>query len=120
MWLRMTLRSSRRTSSFAIVSVRSSSSFLYFSEVDVSFRILGAGRLQVGKSLLGMLPAELSAISDPEERATEYLHYRQFFNVWETLDRVVECQALEVSGMSSDERRTWSDDYKASVFLGVL
>ena len=43
-----------------------------------------------------MLPAELAGISEPEERATEYLHYRQFFLVWESLERVVAVQALEI------------------------
>lgn len=39
---------------------------------------------------------DLAAIAESEERATEYLHFRQFFIVWETLDRVVSFQALEV------------------------
>lgn len=59
-----------------------------------------------------MLPHELASIDRPEERATEYLHYRQFFAIWEILDRVVGCQSLEVSIMNRDTRAAWLSDYK--------
>ena len=62
--------------------------------------------------LLDMLPAELSSIREPEELATEHLHYRQFFVVWESLARVVECQALEAPSMNRETRVAWLDDYK--------
>ncbi len=62
--------------------------------------------------MLGLLPPELSSIREPEERAVEYLHYRQFFMVWETLERVVECHALEVPQMTKDTRAAWLSDYK--------
>lgn len=32
--------------------------------------------------------------------------------VWEALDRVVECQALEVPQMTMDTRAAWLSDYK--------
>ncbi|KAG2037080.1 hypothetical protein BDR03DRAFT_957901 [Suillus americanus] len=51
----------------------------------------GAGRVSLAKDLVEMLPRELASIDRPEERATEYLHYRQFFTIWDSLDRVVEC-----------------------------
>ncbi|KAI0942549.1 hypothetical protein AcW1_003147 [Taiwanofungus camphoratus] len=73
---------------------------------------LGCGRVQVAKALLDMLPPELGTIRDPEEQATEYLHYRQFFVVWELLTRVVECQALEMPQMNKDSRAAWLSDYK--------
>lgn len=59
-----------------------------------------------------MLPAELAAIGEPEEQATEYLHYRQFFIIWETLARVVECQALEIAHMNRETRLAWLTDYR--------
>jgi nuclear pore complex protein Nup107 len=59
-----------------------------------------------------MLPPELASFSEPEERATEYLHYRQFFVIWETLDRVVECESIEVLNMNKDTRLAWLKDYK--------
>jgi nuclear pore complex protein Nup107 len=59
-----------------------------------------------------MLPRELASVDHPEERATEYLHYRQFFTIWEILDRVVGCQSLEVSTMNRDTRAAWLSDYK--------
>jgi nuclear pore complex protein Nup107 len=62
--------------------------------------------------VLTALPPELASIANPEERAIEYLHYRQFFNIWDVLDRVVECQALEVLPMSKDAHSSWLNDYK--------
>lgn len=73
------------------------------------------GRVQVAQLLLGMLPAELASIGEPEERATEYLHYRQFFTIWEALERVVECRAMEVPQMSRETRAAWVKDYSVGV-----
>jgi nuclear pore complex protein Nup107 len=58
-----------------------------------------------------MLPPELAAIGTPEERAAEYLDYRQFFIAWETLERVTECQALEAPQVSRNTHATWVKDY---------
>ncbi|KAF7298503.1 Nuclear pore complex protein [Mycena kentingensis (nom. inval.)] len=74
---------------------------------------LASGRVQLAQKLLVMLPIELASISEPEERATEYLHYRQFFVIWETLERVVECQALETPQMNRNTRAAWLQDYGA-------
>ncbi|KAG1772965.1 nuclear pore protein 84/107 [Suillus placidus] len=71
---------------------------------------LGAGRVSLAKNLVEMLPRELASIDQPEEPATEYLHYRQFFTIWDSLDRVVECQSLEVSIMNRDTRAAWLSD----------
>jgi nuclear pore complex protein Nup107 len=68
----------------------------------------------LARGLLDMLPRELASIDEPEERATEYLHYRQFFNVWSHLDRVVECQSSEASLMNKDTRIAWLKDYKVN------
>ncbi|KAJ6459798.1 nuclear pore protein 84/107 [Mycena vitilis] len=76
---------------------------------------LGSGRVQVAQRLLVMLPLELASISEPEERATEYMHYRQFFIIWDTLERVVECQALETPQMNRNTRAAWLQDYQALV-----
>lgn len=67
--------------------------------------------------MLDLLPRELASIDEPEERATEYLHYRQFFSVWGLLDRVVECQSLEASLMNKDTRIAWLKDYKVDQHL---
>jgi len=61
--------------------------------------------------LLDMLPPELATITTPEERAAEYLDYRQFFIAWETLERATECQALEAPQVSRDTRTAWIRDY---------
>ena len=71
--------------------------------------------MQLAKSVLELLPPELSSIKYPEDRSNEYIHYRQFFHVWETLDRVVECQALEVPQMTKDTRAAWLSDYTVSL-----
>ncbi|KAI9454791.1 nuclear pore protein 84/107 [Boletus coccyginus] len=76
---------------------------------------LGSGRVALARGLLDMLPHELASIDEPEERATEYLHYTQFFSVWGLLDRVVECQSLEVSLMNKDTRGAWLKDYKGLI-----
>ncbi len=59
-----------------------------------------------------MLPLDLASISEPEAQATEYLYYRQFFVIWEALERVVEIQAMEVLQMSKETRNDWLEDYK--------
>ena len=65
----------------------------------------------MARLLLDMLPPELAAISTPEERAAEYLDYRQFFIAWETLERVTECQTLEAPQMSRNTQAAWVKDY---------
>ncbi|KAF8151524.1 nuclear pore protein 84/107 [Crassisporium funariophilum] len=76
---------------------------------------LGAGRVPAAQSLLDLLPTELASISEPEETATEYLHYRQFFVIWETLSSVVECQAQNVPGMNRDTKASWLNRYRGLV-----
>ena len=69
--------------------------------------------------LLEMLPLELASISEPEDHATEYLHYRQFFSIWETLTRIVECQSLEVQHMNKDTRSVWVKDYMVCAVIFI-
>ncbi|OJT05441.1 Nucleoporin nup107 [Trametes pubescens] len=76
---------------------------------------LGHGRVQVARSLLDMLPPELGTLREPEEEATEYMHYRQFFGVWDALARVTECEALEQPQMNKDTRAAWLSDYKTLI-----
>lgn len=65
----------------------------------------------MARLLLDLLPPELAAIGVPEERAAEYLDYRQFFIAWETLERVTECQTLEAPQVSRNTHATWVKDY---------
>ncbi|KAG1725448.1 hypothetical protein EDB19DRAFT_1755985 [Suillus lakei] len=74
--------------------------------------ILGARRVLLAKNLAEMLLRELASVDQPGGRATEYLHYRQFFTIWDSLDRVVECRSLEVSVMNRNPRAAWLSDYK--------
>ena len=71
----------------------------------------------MARLLLDLLPPELAAISTPEERAAEYLDYRQFFIAWETLERVAECQSLQAPQTSRDTRGAWLRDYAVRVPL---
>jgi nuclear pore complex protein Nup107 len=80
--------------------------------------LVASGRVLVARSLLGMLPPELMTISEPDESATEYLHYRQFFDIWETIDRVVDCQSLEVQKMTKETTSAWLKDFE--VRAGML
>lgn len=84
----------------------------------------GAGRVQVAQSLSALLPPELTAIAEPEGVATEYLHYRQFFVIWEMLGRVVKYQAEEstmaIHGPTREAKAAWVADYRVcfhSLFL---
>jgi nuclear pore complex protein Nup107 len=58
-----------------------------------------------------MLLPELTTLGKSEERATEYLHYRQFFMIWETLERVVEYQSMDGLGMGREVRTGRLADY---------
>ncbi|KAI0338793.1 hypothetical protein BDW22DRAFT_1362509 [Trametopsis cervina] len=76
---------------------------------------LSCGRLALAKSVIDLLPPSLASLRAPEERAVEYMHYRQFFSVWEALERVGETLRLEVPQMSKDTRVAWLGDYKTLV-----
>ncbi|KAF5346850.1 hypothetical protein D9756_010620 [Leucocoprinus leucothites] len=81
-------------------------------QVNLTPRIITAsGRIQLAQRLLEMAPPDLASISEPEDRATEYLHYRQFFLIWETLEKVVVCQSAHVPGLTKDENATWLAEY---------
>lgn len=110
--LRMIERWNRQTIYVGISWVRTTCSCAFRS---LNASILASGRVQLAQQLLNMLPAELASVGEPEDQATEYLHYRQFFSIWATLERIVECQALEVSTMNRDTRNTWLQDYKVSL-----
>ncbi|TBU37015.1 107-domain-containing protein [Dichomitus squalens] len=71
--------------------------------------------IEIARMLLDMLPPELGSLPEPEDQATEFMHYRQFFNVWELLSRVVETQALEQPQMNRGTRLAWLDDYQTLI-----
>jgi hypothetical protein len=53
----------------------------------------------------------------PEERAAEYLDYRQFFLAWETLKRVMEYHALEAPQMSQNRVQNGSRTMGYALFF---
>jgi nuclear pore complex protein Nup107 len=67
-----------------------------------------------------MLPDDLASIEEPEDQATEYLHYRQFFTIWETLAKLVDHQALEVSLTTREARSNWLKEYQVQNNVTVL
>ncbi|KAH9475030.1 Nucleoporin nup107 [Psilocybe cubensis] len=78
------------------------------------------GRTHPAQKLLLLLPEELAAIAEPEEMATEYMHYRQFFGIWDVFKQIVECQAMENSithgrGASREEKARWIAEYRGLV-----
>lgn len=50
-------------------------------------------------------------ISEPEEVATEYQDYSQFFLIWDTLDRIAETAAAEPT-LSRESKAAWLKSYK--------
>lgn len=50
-------------------------------------------------------------ISEPEEVATEYQDYSQFFLIWDTLDRIAETAAAEPT-LSRESKAAWLNSYK--------
>lgn len=74
----------------------------------------GSARIQLAKRLLEMIPPDLAVISEPEDLATEYLHFRQFFLVWETLEKIYESQSTWERGLTAGERPTWVAEYRVS------
>ena len=91
-------------------------SLFFFVEPHIKFTDCNqnpaAGRIQLAQSLLELLPIELGSIPEPEEKATEYLHYRQFFTVWEVLESVVECQSQDVPGLDRERKTVWLNRYR--------
>lgn len=76
---------------------------------------LASGRIQLAKRLLETAPPDLAVISEPEDRATEYLHYRQFFVIWETLEKISNYQTAFAPGLTGDEKATWFAEYQELV-----
>jgi hypothetical protein len=89
-------------------------SFLTVMIVDM--RSAAVGRVSVARSLLQVLPKELSGIQEPEAQAMEYLQYRQFFGVWEAFEYVGEWKAEEVSGI----RGAWLQEYSVGYLCLVF
>jgi len=93
---------------------------LALEQTNVILRhLLARGRVKLAQGFVDSLPGELANVGEPEENATEYLHYRQFFVVWEGLERVVECEGRGASfGLSTGNvqgKREWMVEYKELV-----
>ncbi|KAJ3474231.1 hypothetical protein NLI96_g12576 [Meripilus lineatus] len=76
---------------------------------------LAVGRVKIAKTVLDMLPRGLSSMREPEDRAMEYMHYKQFFIVWEAVERVIQSQSVEVSHIDKESRLAWLEDYRTLV-----
>ena len=77
---------------------------------------LGAGKIDVATALLGALPEQLASIAEPEDIATEYMHYRQLCHVWELSERVTDVLGLESAHeLTKDAKEEWLREYTALV-----
>lgn len=76
---------------------------------------LGAGNISVSRMLLHDLPEQLASIDEPEDIATEYMHYRQLFHVWDLFERIAEITRAEINELTKDIRVAWTNEYKALV-----
>lgn len=85
----------------------------------IGLRYVAVGRVKIAKTVLDMLPRGLSSMREPEDRAMEYMHYKQFFIVWEAVERVIQSQSVEVSHIDKESRLAWLEDYRVS-FSHVL
>jgi hypothetical protein len=103
---------------YAISWVRDFRYLSYGYLTNLTCPVIASGRIQLAQALLGMLPPELTTLGEPEERATEYLRYRQFFMIWEMLERVMEYQAMDVLGMGREARAGWLGDYRVWQICG--
>ena len=66
--------------------------------------------------MLDILPEELASIGEPEDIATEYMHYRQLFLVWDLFERVADVSGIEIaSELTKDAKLAWLNEYKALV-----
>jgi len=76
---------------------------------------LGAGNISVSRRLLLDIPEQLASIDEPEDIATEYMHYRQLFHVWDLFERIAEITRAEINELTKDIRVAWVNEYKALV-----
>jgi nuclear pore complex protein Nup107 len=77
---------------------------------------LGAGNISVSRRLLLDLPEQLASIDEPEDIATEYMHYRQLFHVWDLFERIAEMTGIDITNeLTKDIKVVWLNDYKSLV-----
>jgi len=77
---------------------------------------LGTGNISVASGLLDALPEQLASIGEPEDIATEYMHYGQLCHVWDAFERIAHIAAVETEvGPTKDAKVAWFNEYKGMV-----
>ena len=77
---------------------------------------LGTGDVYVARGVLDSLPEQLASIDEPEDIATEYMHYRQLFYVWDLFERIANVVGVEFAHeLTKDTKAAWLSEYKALV-----
>jgi len=77
---------------------------------------LGAGNISVAKALFDALPEQLASIDEPEDIATEYMHYQQLFHVWTLFERIADVARIEFAiGSTKDAKLAWLNEYEGLV-----
>ena len=86
-------------------------------QANAIFRyFLGCGRVQAAKTLLTLLPVALRSMHDAErEHSGEFLHYLQFFAIWDLFDRIAEYQLAEGACTTKGAREDWLKGFKTLV-----
>ncbi|EJC99448.1 uncharacterized protein FOMMEDRAFT_148674 [Fomitiporia mediterranea MF3/22] len=85
-------------------------------QANAIFRyFLGCGKVQAARILLRMLPSQLQSlpVNDMRSRmhSTEYLHYFQFFAIWDLFDRIAELQEAESGCSTRGAKEAWLASY---------
>ncbi|KAI5120989.1 hypothetical protein M0805_000450 [Coniferiporia weirii] len=86
-------------------------------QANAIFRyFLGCGKVQAARALLTLLPAQLKLVSAEGEFAgmhsTEFVHYLQFFAIWDLFERISEVQLDEASRTTKGAKESWLNGYK--------
>ena len=77
---------------------------------------LGTGKVSIARGLLDALPEQLVSINRLEDIATEYMHYRQLFHVWNLFERIAEVTGIEIANeLTKDAKVAWLNEYEALV-----
>lgn len=77
---------------------------------------LGAGNIYVAGKLPDHLPEELASIDKPEDIATEYMHYRQLFYIWDLFERIAEVVDMGAANKwTNDAKTAWLNEYETLV-----
>lgn len=78
--------------------------------------LLGAGKVFVARDLFEALPERLLSIDEPEDIATEYMHYCQLFHIWDLFERIATVAGVGTAKeLTKDAKVAVLNEYKSYV-----